>query len=200
MITSNIKFRYNSNDPLNGAFTYLQKEFNKEDIHEDIVKINASSTEKNLYNPIIRRDLASGTYWQSKNESRSWYEIDFLQNNFYLKSYLFRTYSWDFFEEWQVLGSNDGTNFDVVDDVTDFKEPTEERHHNILFKCKYPKMRRIFRIVANGKRFYGDYKFIIHRLEFYGMFVSSPFVQENIKKCSNKSLLSLSFLITLSCH
>ena len=197
MISNNVKLSYHSNDPLNGAFTYLQKKFNKEDIHEDIVKITASSTKQNLYNPIIRRDFSLGTYWYSESENGSWYEVDFLQNNFYLKSYLIRTYYWDFFEKWQVLGSNDGVHFDVVDDVTDFKKPTEG-HHNIFFKCKYPKMRRIFRIVANGKRFADSCHFVIHRLEFYGMFVSSPFVQENIKKCNNKSWLSLSFLITLS--
>ena len=199
MITSNVILRYNSNDPLNGAFTYLQKKFNKENVHENIVKINASSTEQNLYNPVIRRDFINGTYWRSKDENCSWYEVDFLQNKFYLKSYVIRNYYLDYFEKWEVLGSNDGKQFDLVDDVKDFQK-TAKALHNLFFKCKYPKIRRVFRIVANGKRFSGDYKFVIHRLEFYGMFVPNQFTHGKYNELSNKSWLSLSFLITLSCQ
>ena len=152
MISSNVKLRYNPNDPLNGAFTHLQNVFGRSDINNGIVKINASSTVQNLYNPVVIRDFTNGLYWCSNDENGSWYEVDFLQNYFYLKSYVIRTYSHDFFEKWQVLGSNDGVHFDVVDDVTDFEKPTADMH-NIHFVCKYPKIRRIFRIVANGKRF-----------------------------------------------
>ena len=98
MISSNVKLRYNPNYPLNGAFTYLQKKFNKENITEDIVKINTSGTEQNLYNPVIMRDFDTYSYWRSESKNGSWYEVDFLQNIFYLKSYLLRTHSQDFFK------------------------------------------------------------------------------------------------------
>ena len=174
MITSNVRFTYKQSDTLNGAFTYLQKKFNTINIHEKIVKINSSSSEKNLYIPVTNRDCVTDIYWNSKNENGSWYEVDFQQNLFYLTNYFIRAAAHDFFSKWQVLGSNDGVNYDVVDDVTDFKEPTTD---NLVFKCKYPKVRKIYRIVTNGKRFAGDYIFHMHRLEFYGSFVSSPFVK-----------------------
>ena len=170
MITSNIKLRYNQNDPLNGAFSYLQKTFNKENICDGIVKVSASSSVQNLYNPVIKRDFNTDDYWFSRAENGSWYEVDFLQNNFFLTSYLIRAHAVDFFENWKMLGSNDGVNFDVLDEVTNFLKPSTA-FHNLSFKCKYPKMRRIFRLVPNGKRYKDDFISVIYRLEFYGRFV-----------------------------
>ena len=196
MITSNVRLRFNPNNMLDGAFAYLQKKFNKENITEDIVKINASSTEQYLYCPVIMRNF-SGNYWRSSNESGSWYEVDFLQNLFYLKNYFIRDHANDFFKQWQVLGSNDGIHFDVVDDVKDF--PTQSYGmHNILFNCKYPKVRRIFRIVANGRRNLGDYKFVIHRLEFYGTFISKPFIKTCKIDARNRSFHSFIVLSLLA--
>jgi hypothetical protein len=199
MISSSVKLGYDPNDPLNGAFTYLQKVFGRSDINNGIVKINASSTVQNLYNPVVIRDFTDNLCWYSSSVNGSWYEVDFLQNDFYLKSYIIRDYYWDFFEKWQVLGSNDGVHFDVVDDVTNFAQPSTGLH-NIHFVCKYPKMRRIFRVVANGKRFYGDYAFVIHRLEFYGMITSSIRGLCGTCRCRNhlRSTLDLSIILLCS--
>jgi len=198
MISSNVNIRYNPNDPLNGAFAHLQKVFKRSDINNGIVKITASSNIKNLNNPVVLKNFDIDEHWYSEKVNGSWYEVDFLQNNFYLKSYVIRNFYHEFLAKWQVLGSNDGVNFDVVDDVTDFEEPSEG-YHNIHFVCKYPKMRRIFRIVGNGKRFYGDYHFVIHRLEFYGMIISSIpglcITRKSINHCLRLSLGLSIFLI-----
>ena len=170
----------------------MQKKFNTTNINEKIVRINSSSSEQNLYNPVIKRDFAINNYWESKDENGSWYEVDFQQNLFYLKNYFIRAATGDFFSKWQVLGSNDGVNYDVVDDVTDFEKPTTDK---LVFKCKYPKVRKIFRIVTNGKRFTGDSQFVIHRLEFYGSFISSPFVRTC--KINHKNELYYAFMISL---
>ena len=192
MISSNVRIKYKPNDPLNGAFAYLQKKFNTVDIQDEFVKINASSTVKDLYVPVTLKDFVTSKYWTSKNENGSWYEVDFLQNMFYLEKYFLRAATFDFFSKWQVLGSNDGIHFDVVDDVTDFEKPKID---SITFKCKYPKIRRVFRIVANGESNIGDFVFNLHRLEFYGSFVSN-LIFKTCKNKNNNNRISFAFIIS----
>lgn len=190
MILSNVEVKYDENQPLNGAFAHLQTSFKKTSISDGVVRIRTKSTVQNLALPIENKSFEN-IYWCSKNERESWYEVDFLQNTFYLTSYVIRDYHWDFFEKWQVLGSNDGRHYDVVDDVTDFKQPSYG-FHNYHKNCTQPKARRMFRIVAYGKRFYNDFFFVIHRLEFYGKFVSRlPYL--SIRQC--RSHISNIFII-----
>ena len=172
MSVSNVIINYDENAPLNGAFTYLQTKFNKTNINDGIVRISASTTVQSLEHPVVRRDIGIGDYWYSDDVNGSWYEVDFIQNNFYLESYVLRAADRDFFSRWQVLGSDDNVHYDVVDDVIDFQKPSVE-YSCIRFVCKYPKTRRSFRIVTYGKKFGSNsFKFYLYRLEFYGRFVS----------------------------
>ena len=150
MITNYVRLKYREDSPLDGAFTYLQKTFKREDINNDIVKIETSYNGQNYESPVIKRNIGSDNAWFSENKNGSWYEVDFLQNNFYLESYVMRAYYQDFFEKWQVLGSNDGTHFDVIDDVTGFQRPKVYEYHNVYRKCKYPRTRRIFIALATS--------------------------------------------------
>ena len=193
MIASDVKMVYYEHSPLNGAFTYLQKAFNRDNINDGIVKINASSTVQNLESPVVKRNIGTDSPWNSGNKNESWYEVDFLQNNFYLTSYVIRDHAQDFYSTFQVLGSNDGQRFDVVDDVTNFERPEGDAYYNILFKCKYPKRRKIFRIATKGTRFYGDHNFFIHRLEFYGVFNSRQFFK-TCQRCNNMHYLSIWYI------
>ena len=140
MILSDIEFNFDENSPLNGAFTHMQIAYKKENISDKILKIRASSTVQNLEYPVIKRDESSDYYWCSRGgEPNSWYEVDFLMNRFYLESYVIRACSWDFFEKWQVLGSDDGKHYYVVDNVTEFKKPEPWGEHLFNFVCKFPK-------------------------------------------------------------
>ena len=180
MIT-NFDLKYQSGSTLNGAFTYLQNYYGRTDIHNGIVKINVSSTNGNhdKTTPIVKRDIGDGT-WGSISENGSWYEVDFLKNKFYLEGYFIRAHPHDFFPNWQVHGSSDGENFDVVDDVSGYTQPSS---YDNYFRCKYPKQRRIFKIITSGTRFYGDFMFHIYRLEFYGRFATI-----NDNKCTRAKI------------
>ena len=183
MTVPSVRLRYRNSSPFNGAFTYLQKYFNKDEISEDIVKITSKSSGDNLVFPVEKRDLGFD-YFGSCCESDNWYEVDFLQNNFFLESYEIRDYYWDFFPSWEVLGTNDGVHYDVVDNVTGFEQPSVG-HHNLHFKCKYPKTRRSFRIIVHGNRFQGDTFFYIYRLEFYGRF--NDLCLRNSQRCLQRN-------------
>ena len=187
---------YYENSPLDGAFTYMQKAFNKVNINEGFVKINASSSTQSSESPVIKRNMGTDNFWGSDDENGSWYEVNFLKNSFYLTSYEIRDHPQDFYSAFQVLGSNDGQNFDVVDDVKDFERPNGDTNVNVLFRCKYPKRRKIFRIVTKGVRFYGDHRFYIHRLEFYGIFNSNPFMN-SCQRCNNMLHSSIWYILCL---
>ena len=195
MPITNVHLTYNAKDPLNGAFTYLQKAYNKIDISDGIIKISArGSTSQNMNYPIVNRDLGSG-YWRSSEGNGSWYKVKFLKNNFFLESYFVRAWQYDFFSNWTVLGSNDGIKYDVVDELINFKVPSSWNNH---FVCKYPKARRMFKIVTNGKDFNNFYRFHIYRLEFFGKFVDPIINSVNNYHFQHRLLILL--LIFICCY
>lgn len=197
----NVVLNYDSSFPLNGAFTYLQNYTGKTDINNGFVKTNSSSTntgtDKNF--PIVKRDI--GEYnagaWCSNDENRSWYEIEFINYYFYLEGYLIRASPVDFFSDWQVLGSNNGRDYDVIDDVSGNTQPAS---YNNFFECKYPKTRKKFKIITNGKRFKGDNHFCIWRIEFFGRFSSRSKLYDcsRVKICKNHHSLVFLLIITIS--
>ena len=190
MKISNVVINYNESDPLNGAFRYLQRVNNRKDINDGVVKITASTTVQNLYLPVVESSL-DATYFYSESQDKSWYEIDFLQNRFYLESYVLRTNRRDFFAKWTIEGTNDGKSYDIIDDVSGFTQP-EPTLLSLRFFCKYPKIRKSFRFVSNGKRFCcDDYRIYLYRIEFYGRFASS---RRAISACSKKFHNTFSYM------
>ena len=174
LIIGNVPIIYNENSPLNGSFAYIQKISGTEEIvKENYIKVSvSSSSNQNIELPITNQTFDTLITWYSRNEENSWYEIDFLNNFFYLESYLIRNHGQDFFREWKILGSNDGINYQEVDHKTDFQKPSET-HINILFNCSKPATFRIFRYIPIGTRYLGDYYLFFHRLQFYGSFMDA---------------------------
>ena len=169
----NVNIPFKQNNMFNGAFKYLQTLSGTENICQNIVKVSASSTQTGRTElPIIRTDYNTDYYWTTQSEKISWYEVDFINNTFYLESYVIRDHAKDFHSTWKILGSNDGIKYDVVDEVTNFQRPSGT-FPSLSFKCKYPKARRIFRFYKDQARFYNDFILVFHRLEFFGRFVES---------------------------
>ena len=179
---------------LNGAFAYIQNITHETDIiKNNYIKLSVSSSiNGNLKVPINQKDIEN-VYFQSSNEVGSWYEIDFINNFFYLETYLLRARAHDFFSEWKIYGSNDGKNYQIVDEIFDFPYPNGD-FVNLNFTCKYPSTNRIFRFVPNGLRYGNDNITIIHRIEFFGSFISSRLIHnESIKNWQN--IFTFNFLL-----
>ena len=172
MVNCYTKLNYNSNNPLNGVFAHLKNVSKKTNISDDFIRIKPSSTlgktiygSYNMYSPIIDKNYQS-EYWCSEDKNNSWYEIEFLKNRVYLESYFIYASQHEYFSNWKVLGSNNGIDYDVVDEVSGYTKPQGWSNY---FQCKYPKTRRFFKIVASGQRFGKDGFFLcIRKLEFYG--------------------------------
>ena len=172
---------YNEEEPLHGAFYYIQQQTNQNDIAEKgYVKVSVSSIEKGYNNwvlPIIKKDTTN-EFLPTDNVENSWYEVDLLNNYFLLNRYVIRMNKADYFSEWEIKGSLDGVNYFTVDHQTDFKQPSETIHTS-NFSISNPKIIRVLRYCPIGKRFGGNNQLIIHRLELFGKFVSSRFLPFN---------------------
>ena len=168
----NVKIVYDQENEINGAFRYIQRITHETDIvSKNYVKVTVSSSNnENPSNPIIDNSDQI-TYWQSKDIDESWYEVDFLNNLFYLESYIFRMNKIDYFKEWKILGSNDGIHYDVLDNHTNYPMPDIEVL-NRRFICQTPLTRRIFRYQTKGERYGGQHLTAFHRFDIFGSFVA----------------------------
>ena len=173
IVIGNVIIEYDYKNEFNGAFRYIQNLVGDNDIvSKNYVKVSVSSSNnQNPSTPVIDNTLGD-TYWQSEDIENSWYEIDFVNNSFYLESYVLRMNIVDFYKEWEILGSNDGINYEVIDNQTDFAQPSGIVI-NKRFICKNPLTKRMFRYQPKGTRFRGDHYVTLHRIDFFGSFMSS---------------------------
>ena len=173
VLIGEVEIPFDSNKPFNGAFKYIQNVTQQNDIvFYNYIRVSVPSAINQYISDPITNITATTHAWESQPKEGSWYEIDFLENCFHLEKYVLRAHSHDFFEEWNMLGSNDGVHYDTVDHVSGFKEPSGNTFVNQFFECSNPLTKRIFRYVPKGPRFYqhNEYASVIHKLEFYGKF------------------------------
>ena len=105
-----VEINYREDKKYNGVFNYIQRQYRVTDICA-AGKINVVSTKpcnensaRSVQWPLITKNEAN-TYWKTTNDPGNFYLIDFKTNLFVLKSYVYRTYYADFFEEWYIYGS-----------------------------------------------------------------------------------------------
>ena len=169
---TNIEFE--NNNFFNGTITYLQKIYGTDLISNNIIKVNVNSPgNTNQSTPATERDDII-TYYCSSDQEFSYYEVDFLSNNLYLKSYSIRCHGRDYFNTWEIQGSHDGIHYYTIDLVENFEQPSDTNHSQ-HFICKYPQMTRFVRYQTKGQRFYdiNQYTLFLYRIEFFGYFVPS---------------------------
>ena len=196
-----IKIPLDENNIYADAIKYLQDLSNQEDVVDlNLVKISTSLTSTtNLKYPILKKSDDINYYFTASNPGEFWYEIDFLNNQFYLDTYLIRASDQEYFKEWKVLGSNDGIHYSIIDHIKDFTQPKND-YCSIPFKCQFPNTYRFIRLWTHGKRFNNDDLIFIHRLEFYGAFISSSSIKtsHSAEKFSMFTFpISLKFLFIL---
>ena len=199
VVVGNVPIPYDESNPLNGSFAYLQKITNIEDIvFNKIVKVTVSSIENsNLAIPIIEKN-ESNVFWLSQPKESNFYEVDFVDNFFYLESFVIRVRGPDFFRNWRILGSDDGINYETLYNATNYQKPSDD-YENFHFDCTKKAAKRIFRYETFGNRFDGDTRTYLHRLQFYGRFVF-PIKRKFYTKETNFNFLSstlfLIFILT----
>ena len=114
----NIKYE---GDELNGICSYIKKTKGENCVENGDLKITAGKTRNGSPNNLIKYDKDHiNDYFRNHadsifNESEGWIEFDFVKQKVNLTSYTLRTHSMYYPKSWKVLGSNDRTNWVVLD-------------------------------------------------------------------------------------
>lgn len=172
MIVNNIhvpkEIAYDSRRPYNGVFSYLQNCTKTTRIcYSGYISATAVSSHVNTPEfPLVTKDEAN-TYFRSYANSNLWFLVDFKNYFFVLKRYTYRTFYCDFFEEWRMMGSNDGLNFKTIHHQKNYQKPSEQ-FHTENFKATVIRPFRYFKIVPVGKTVCSNAFIAIHRLDFFG--------------------------------
>jgi hypothetical protein len=105
------------------------------------------------YVPLSRDGETTGSRWCSNGKENGYFGVDFNESRILLESYIYRAHSRDFQPPWQVLGSNDGVNWDIVCFYKAFQQPSDA-FHTLNFPCNASKPYRIIKHFTIHKRFY----------------------------------------------
>ena len=178
--------------PLNGILAYIRTIVGISDV-TNFVKAKGSKSEPqyNAINLVLGNDSFAG-----KEPDYNWLEIDFLKGRVWLTNYTWRATALDLFKEFQVLGSDDGHHWDVIDKKeTVYEEGNPTR--NRMFTCTNPLTRKKIRFDPLTTTHNNNNFFWVHKLEFFGFY----FTEKDIPfgKKTNINIISklLSIITTL---
>lgn len=189
---------YIENNTYNGIFTYLENVSTTGNILNDKL-ISVSGTSEDVgyeYSLGLGINNKNGAkYWRTieTDTDNTFIEIDFKPNKVTLSSILIYTGTCDFFPQYNIYGINGNTKTKI----TTFYHETYS--YCVMSLLQIPlnllKMFRKIKIEGAGKRGSNDYRFVIHRMEFYGIFHSSHDLI-NTCKISKKNKLCI-FVMTI---
>ena len=158
-----------------GIFKYIAKIAKYKEIHSkrDIklsVSSNWSAETKKMVYPLGYGNEDYSNYWTSDGIKDQWYQIDFRRMKVSIDSYDYKAYSYDFFSEWRLLGSNDEYTWKAIDISKTASYPAKDSFESKHIICNQ-NVKEAFsyiRLQVSGNRNRGDLYFAIYGLEFYG--------------------------------
>ena len=172
--------------PGSGAIRYIKKVSKHENIHsfrEIEIKVSSNKylTSHLMTIPIGINNPSFTDYWVSDNAANQWFQIDFRSYKVIVNSYDYHASSWDYFSNWQLLGSNDETSWKVIDKKTITSYPSstilEEKHYECSEGNNEPFS--YIRLQVSGTRKYPDFYLGIYCFDVYGTIIDKN------RKCTN---------------
>ena len=160
-----------NNSKWEGIFHYLSVETKQEDIYKSgIIKFTPQSPSNHDFSLALginnpNRTKYYGTCNQPQNQS---FQIDFINNRIVVFGYVYKTRGWDYFDEFGLLGSNNGNEWTLLDWRT--KPYNDTKLHDDYFECterEYSSYRYI-KFQTQGNRTNEEYGIAIFGLEFFG--------------------------------
>ena len=131
--------------------------------------------------------MYSSLYWLTSevNEEHQYIQVGFFQNKVILENIEIYTARRDFFKSYTIYGINNGENEEEIDHISPkpediYDDPVSRLQYN--FQITNKDSWNNIKIVPNGERAAGDYRFVIHKLELYGYFITN-----NCRTISKKS-------------
>ena len=165
---SSIYFPYESGcDKLKGILSYIREKAGIDNLNRYVVSRGSKSNQN--YNA---DNIVLGESFAGQEPDYNWCEVDFQKGRIWITNYTWRANTIDFFKKFQVLGSDDGIHWDIIDEretTFDTSNPTISK----TFNCKNPLTRRIIKIHPLDTTWNNNRALWIHKLEFFGFYFSS---------------------------
>ena len=157
-----------------GIFDGLSKKHGKNLVDSGYLFITASSIYGSTYIPqnVLKNDESC---WVSKDIPNSWIQFELTQTMVSLTSYSINIRGTPL-KSWKVEGSNNGSNFDIIDNKPDspdfqnigngnFNQPSSQKNYQVNRSNKYYK---IIRFTSLGKNWSNNDHFQFYRIELFG--------------------------------
>ena len=111
-------------------------------------------------------------YFHTLNIENSWIQFEFKGIKVSVKEYSYKARTPDFFEKWQLQGSNDNHTWDVIDEQT-YSYPEKDYLIENFYTCNKGnnKMYSFIRILPSGMRsniYIDRYRLAIYGFELFG--------------------------------
>ena len=196
-----VNFRYNG-EPFDGIFNFLKKKSRGVDIfNAGLISVKTSTNTTNPAGCDVKLPFGYNNenydkYWYSDDLQDQFYQIHFNLNHVVLNSYVYRVNVFDFFEKWNISGSNDETNWVLLDSNENTTYPSIGYIKSKHFVCseKVKKPFSYFRIQVHGKRNWKTNNFVIYGLEFFGKICS---YEACTTRCKRTFTISLIFVFIM---
>ena len=166
-------FDYNSDNPFDGILHYSYFKTRQPFFHLDgNLTLSASSygvgnVGSSIYTIIGIDNPTFSTFFHTLNFENSWIEFEFTDIRVSVKQYSYSARTADFFEKWQLQGSNDNHTWDIIDEQT-YSNPGDTTLVNNSYICnqRNNNMYSYIRIISFGMR--GSIRTDPYRLAIYG--------------------------------
>ena len=159
-------------DPFDGIFNYLTKEYNGNIKELGVIHLSCSSvfSDKKLLKSILEDEGDWGTLNKKKPQ---WIDISFKPGKVAITGYSIRshgheTWSKSQLRSWVLLGTNDEINWDVIDEQKDVIEFKKQFLKTKTFQTKETIFYSTIRLQRTTETWGNNYYLAFNRLEFFG--------------------------------
>ena len=168
---------YDKSKPYNGIFKYISEESHQPNIlSANLIKFKVLSESTNPDHDVfdvilgINNENHNNYYITGSNPEGQWFQIDFIKNAVVPFGYLYKANGKDFFEKFEILGSNDENSWETLDSRENEFGNNDDSHKQVYYQCNQNIFLpfRYLRFQTYGKRSFENYGIAIFGLEFYG--------------------------------
>ena len=195
---------HDNNSFFEGIFSKIQSITNESIITESSIILRSSATDDDYPLSNILKD--NGKYWRTTETKvpNQYIEIDFKKNRVRLDYIHFYFCESDVRKEYALYGSISSNNKEVFIKNLTSSSKQSSNTSNVVRDCISVLDNRFWnkiKIVAKGQRGYGEYRFVIHRLELTGSFIIyKDLIQQSCRSKIYHSRVLLNSIFLLCYH
>lgn len=162
-----VTIKPDENNPLLGVFEYFNKRDKGNPFFTGTIGIETSSTHVGQVCEIV--DHVTKTIFSTNDYENSWIKVEFMKDEIALTGYVFQSTDGSgrgHMRSWDLLGSNDGVNWSLVDSVKNSKELKEKG----IFIKTFPQTQfyRYVRVTQTSQNSLEHYNLCLNHFDVFG--------------------------------